>query len=235
MSNVVVVSAALRKILERTERGEGVLGELVMGPDTGGQTAAHLASTLQQLDTIVTDLHAGKGTLGRLLRDDALGDELVTNLGGFARAARQVSESVACDLERDDSLLAGLLRDPRGRERLSNAVSSVGEAAAAVRDVGTELKEGRGTLGRLISDKAYAEGLLQDLARLTAALASVSEKLDHGPGSAAQLINDPGLYHDLDNVVRGVKESKTLGWLLRNRREAGEKAAARATPTPTRR
>ena len=119
MSNVVVVSAALRKILERVERGEGILGELVMGEVSDAHTAEHLASTLQQLDVLVTDLNAGKGTVGRLLRDDHLGEELTSNLAAFARAARQVSESVARDLERDDSVMAALLRDPHGRERLA--------------------------------------------------------------------------------------------------------------------
>jgi phospholipid/cholesterol/gamma-HCH transport system substrate-binding protein len=232
MSNVVTVSASLRKILERVERGEGVVGELVMAPDSGGQTGAHLASAVASVDAILTDLKAGKGTLGRLLRDDELGKELTANLEGFARAAREVSESLARDLKRDDSIVAGLLRDPQGRARLTAALQSVDEAAGAIRDVGTELKSGEGTLGRLIHDKDYAKGLLQDLARLTAALASVSEKLDHGQGSAAQVINDPQLYRDLENVVRGVKESKTISWLVRSRREAGERAAAQTTPTP---
>lgn len=233
MSNIVAVSAALRKILERVERGEGVLGSLVMGPDSGQPTAAQLASAVAQLDTILSDLRAGKGALGRLIRDDDLGHELVTNLGGFARAGREVAESVASDLKRDDSVVAGLLRDPEGRARLEAALESIDEAAGAIRDVGTELKEGDGTLGRLIHDQAYAKAFLEDLARLASALASVAEKLDHGQGSAAQLLNDPQLYTDLENVVRGVKESKVLGWMVRNRRAAGERAVPLATPTPT--
>ena len=207
------------------ESGKGALGELVMG--TGdGQAGAHLASSLAQLDAILTDLRAGKGTLGRLLRDDATGKELVTDIAGFARAGRRATETLAADLARDDSVIAGLLRDPKGRDRLAAALDNAGQAAAAVRDVGVELRDGSGTLPRLIHDRAWAEAFMKDLAALTAALRSLSEKLDHGNGSAARLVNDPQLYQDLENVVRGVKESKVLSGLIRNRRKAGEQAAA---------
>lgn len=232
MSNLVAVSASLRKILDRVEGGEGILGGLVTGR-ANTNTGEHLASALEQLDVLLTDLRAGKGTLGRLLRDDQLGEKMVADLSGFAGAARALTEALGRDLGRDDTVAAGLLRDPEGRRRLGDALASVGEAAEAIRDVGLELREGQGTLGRLISDKAFAEAFLADLARLTAALASVSEKLDHGPGSAGQLINDPQLVRDLENVVRGVEDSKTLSWLVRNRRAAGERVEARPTPAPT--
>lgn len=233
MSNIVAVSASLRAILERVEDGQGLLGELVMGRSTS-QAGAHLASVLEQLDVLLTDLRAGKGALGRLLRDDELGDRLVADLAGFAAAGRTLTETLGRDVARDDSVLAGLLRDPEGRRRLGEALEQVGEAAAAMRDVGVELREGKGTLGRLIGDKDYAEVFLADLARLSAALASVSEKLDHGTGSAGQFVNDPQLYQDLESVVRGVRDSKVLGWMVRNRRAAGERVEARVTPTPRR-
>ena len=74
---------------------------------------------------------------------------------------------------------------------------------------------------------------------MTYSLRQVAEKLDHGQGSAAQSINDPGLVRDLENVVRGVQNSKLATWYVRNRRARGEQTApptltveAPATPTP---
>ncbi len=55
----------------------------------------------------------------------------------------------------------------------------------------------------------------------------MADKLDHGQGSASRLINDPTLVKDLENVVRGVQDSKLATWFIRNRRTAGERAAAR--------
>ncbi len=55
---------------------------------------------------------------------------------------------------------------------------------------------------------------------------SISEKLDQGTGTAGAFINDPQMYKDLENVVRGVKESSIVSWFIRNRRERGEEVAA---------
>jgi phospholipid/cholesterol/gamma-HCH transport system substrate-binding protein len=238
VTNVVAVTDSLRRILERVESGKGALGELVMG-SSDGQAGAHLASSIAQLDAILTDIRAGKGTIGRLLRDDASSREMVADLAGFAKAGRGAAEALARDLARDDSVVAGLLRDPKGRERLTAALDNAGQAAAAVRDVGVELRDGSGTLPRLLHDRAWAEAFLKDLAGLTVALRSLAEKIDHGKGSAAGFVNDPQLYQDLENVVRGVKNSSVLSGLVRNRRKAGEKVAAeqaaaavKAAPTP---
>jgi phospholipid/cholesterol/gamma-HCH transport system substrate-binding protein len=229
VSNVVAVTDSLRRILERVESGNGMLGELAMG-SSDGQAGVHLASSLAQLDLILADLHAGKGTLGRLLRDDETGKELFADLAGFAKAGRSAAEALSRDLARDDSVVAGLLRDPKGRERLIAALDNAGQAAAAVRDVGVELRDGSGALPKLIHDRAWAEAFLKDLGGLTVALRSLAEKLDHGSGSAAQIVNDPQLYRDMENVVRGVKDSRILSGLIRNRRKAGERVTATAAP-----
>jgi hypothetical protein len=81
-----------------------------------------------------------------------------------------------------------------------------------------------------MNDKEFARRFLDDLAVMTYSLRQVAEKLDHGQGSAAQLINDPGLVRDLENVVRGVQDSKLSTWYVRNRRSRGEQVAP---PTPT--
>jgi len=232
MTNVLAISTSLRKILERVERGEGILGELTANPESGRKVVERLDSVLEQTGALLKDVRAGKGALGRLISDPKLETELVDNLAGFAKAGRQFTEALARDLQRDDSVVAELLRDPKGRERLQKALDGVGEAGAAVAVVSKELAEGKGALPRLINDQAFATPFLQDLSVLTYSLRAVAEKLDHGPGSAALLINDPGLVRDIENVVRGVQKSSLSSWYVRNRRAAGEKMAGTPTPTP---
>ena len=52
------------------------------------------------------------------------------------------------------------------------------------------------------------------------------QKLDDGDGTAGAFINDPLLYQDLENVVRGVENSAVTSWFIRNRRKSGEKSQA---------
>ena len=89
-----------------------------------------------------------------------------------------------------------------------------------------EIATGEGTLPRLMADKEYADSFLDDLGELLANMRSISEKLDEGTGTAGAFINDPQMYQDLENVVRGVEESKIVSWFIRNRRERGEEVAA---------
>ena len=84
-----------------------------------------------------------------------------------------------------------------------------------------------------------AADFLDNLAALTTTLRRVADKLDRGDGTAGRALNDPQLWEDLEHVVRGVNESKLVSWFVRNRRAAGEKAAAKdeaaaaaAQPTP---
>lgn len=221
VTNVRAISASLRRILERIESGEGVLGELITDPETGRKALEKFTSVLDQTDLLLADLRAGKGALGRLIVDPELERQLVDDIAGFASAGRRASEALARDLARDDSVVASLLRDPQGRERIDRVLDDVAAAAAGAAQVSRQLNEGDGTLSRLLADGAYAGDFLGDLAALTRSLRSIAEKLDNGHGTAGQALNDPTLWRDLEDVVRGVRESKVLGWLIRNRREAG--------------
>ena len=127
-------------------------------------------------------------------------------------------------------MIAALLRDPEGKQRLQRALDQLAEAGAAAAAAGRELTEGQGVLGRLLADEEYAGDILEDFAGLTKSLRSVAEKLARGEGSAGRVINDPQIIEDLESIVRGMNESKLVRWFMRNRREAGEKAEAEATP-----
>ncbi len=232
MTNVLAISSSLRRVLERVEHGEGILGELTTSPESGRKVVARLGSVLDQTDALLHDVRAGQGVVGRLFTDKQLETQLTGDLAGFAHSARGVTEALARDLQRDDSVVAELLRDPQGRERLQKVLDGIAQAAAATTAVGTELTEGKGTLPRLMHDEEFARVFMLNLGILTDQLRSVAEKLDHGQGSASRLINDPSLVRDLENVIRGVQDSKLATWFIRNKEKAGERVAKR-TPTPT--
>jgi len=242
VTNVLAISGSLRRILERVEHGEGLIGELTMNPESGKVTVARFVSLLEQLDGLLRDVRGGHGVLGKLLTDPKLENRLVEDFAGMATAGRRVAEALAADLEREDSVVAALLRDPQGRARVERVLDGAGAAAESIAVVGKELNEGDGTLARLLKDDALAGDFLDNLAALTSTLRRVADKLDQGQGSAGRMINDPQLWEDLEHVVRGVNESRLVRWFVRNRRAAGEKASAKdeatapaaaaATPAP---
>lgn len=225
VTNVLAISASLRRVLDRVDRGEGILGELTVSPESGERVMDRLTSVLEQADEVLRNVRDGRGIVGRLLVQRGEDERLFSELAGFVSASKGVAESLRRDLAREDSVLAALLRDPTSRARLDAAMERIAAASAALATVGEGMAEGKGTLGRLARDEGFADSFLDDLAGLAKSLRQVSEKLDQGQGSAGKLLNDPALYEDLEHVVRGVNQSRALSWLIRNRRAAGERAA----------
>ena len=84
-----------------------------------------------------------------------------------------------------------------------------------------ELRGEAGLLPRIINDKEYGEALTRDLRSLVENLNRVAEKLDHGDGTAAKLMNDPQLYQAMKDIVAGVNEAAILRRLIRNRQKKG--------------
>lgn len=222
IENLISISTSLKVILHRIEAGEGLLGELTKSPEGEEAFSDVASSTVAELREILQKVNAGEGLLGRMISDPALGDELAAT----ARSLQATGATIAADLERTDSAYAVLFRDPEAAALLRETISAVRDASEAMAAAFEELSTGQGTLPRLMQDKEYADDFLDDLQALTSHLRSVMEKLDEGEGTAGAFLNDPLLYQDLENVVRGVENSAVTSWFIRNRRKSGEKSQA---------
>jgi phospholipid/cholesterol/gamma-HCH transport system substrate-binding protein len=222
IENLISISASLKVILHRIEAGEGLLGELTRTPEEGEPFSVVAQSTVLELRAILQKVNAGEGLLGRMISDPALADQVAAT----AHSLQTTGATIARDLERTDSAYAVLFRDPEAAALLRETISAVRDASEAMAAAFEELSTGQGTLPRLMQDKEYADTFLDDLQALTSHLRSVMQKLDEGEGTAGAFLNDPLLYQDLENVVRGVENSAVTSWFIRNRRKSGEQSQA---------
>ncbi len=223
LQNLISISVSLKTILARVEAGEGLLGELTHTPESGPRLSESLTETVSTLGSILARIDRGEGLLGRMVSEDSGSGEIIDQLRDSSRALHRITLQVANDFERHDTAYAALVRDPDGARRLTEAIDALQNAAGAIAEVAHQLATGEGTLPRLMQDTDYADDFLDDLQGLVAALRSAADKLDRGDGTAGAFINDEQLYRDLEDVVRGVKESKVVSWFIRSKREKGEK------------
>jgi len=223
MENLIAISSSLRSVLERVEAGEGLIGELTTSPETGAKLGDTLSEAISTLRDIFARIDRGEGLLGRLVREDSDSGAIIDELVSSSRSLHRITTQLALDLENPDSAYAALLRDRDGGKKLEETLESLQTASAAIAAVAEELATGEGTLPRLLQDREFAGDFLEDLKALVHSLRSASEKLDRGEGAAGAFINDPQLYQDLEDVVRGVKDSKVVSWFIRSKREKGEK------------
>lgn len=229
VDNFVAISVSLREILARMEAGEGILGQLTADSETGTQARDKLMNILTSIETMSQRAERGQGSLGRLLADDTLVIRLEDSLGRL--------ESNLAAVEGGEGLLALLINDPATKEQFTETLGNLSSASAEITELTRALREGDGLLPRLISDAEYGDRVSDDLERLLDNLATISDRLESGDGTAGQLVNDPAIYEAMQDIVVGINESRLLRWLIRNRQKKGiEKrydAAQQAAPETT--
>ncbi len=224
MENLLAISSSLRTILQRAETGKGLLGQLLAPSEEGQAAGTDLTKTIASMRRITERIEAGHGLVGRMVSDDATASAVFDDLTATSAAIRSISETLARDMAQEDTVWAAVLRDPRGARLAMETLTSLHDGSQALAAAAEQLASGQGTLPRLLQDKEYADHFLDDLQSLIRSLRSIADKLDQGEGSAGAFLNDPQIYLDLENVIRGVRESSLSSWYIRDRRKAGERA-----------
>jgi phospholipid/cholesterol/gamma-HCH transport system substrate-binding protein len=168
--------------------------------------AGSATATLEQVNTLLSDLRTGQGTLGRLITDDAL----FTELQAFIASAGAVTRG----LQQGDGTLGRLLQDPAAYESFRGSLENLQQMTARI-------NSGEGALGRLIADSGTGDSLSATMANLS----SVTGRLSQGEGTMGRLLTEDDLYTrlnatiaNLDTLTSGLSTGEgTAGQLLRDR------------------
>ena len=171
---------------------------------------------LIEATNLLKDIRSGKGTLGKLVTDEALYQEV----NGFVDAANAVATNLrngrgtlgklANDQAAYDALAASLQNLQAMTTRINNGEGSLGRllqddafatslngATKNLDGITARLNRGEGTAGKLLTDDA----LYKRLDALTARLDDLTKRLTEGDGTAAQLINNRQLYDNLNKAI----------------------------------
>ncbi|HRC84312.1 MAG TPA: MlaD family protein [Thermoanaerobaculia bacterium] len=213
VTNIAEISASLRSIMDRLNRGEGLVGELMSNAATGRRVTDTLVDTLDSVKEVAGKIEHGEGVLPRLITDRQLATRLVATL--------ERVDSLVARYDSDQGLLPALASDAATRKSFIETLSSLESSAKNLSAITAEIKEGQGLLQKLLLDKQYGEATPQQVSDLLTRLDRLTQALETGNGTAARLIHDPELYQALKDIVSGVNQSRLLKWAIRNRQKAG--------------
>ena len=180
------------------------IGELV---DENRASISHIVSNIE---TVVGDLQAGKGTFGRLLHDEELGTNLKDGVAKFQRTADNLA-ALTDDVRAGKGSIGRLFTD----EDLAKKLGEIGDRLATItndfQSVSKNLAEGKGTLGRLIND----EKLSDDVAKAVESIRGIADKINNGEGTLGKLVVDPTMANDLKEIIAAVRRGDgTIGKLF---------------------
>ena len=184
-------------------------------------------ATAANLNTIVSRVQRGEGTVGKLLSSDDTVYNDISNAVASAKTAAADISAIASRVERGDGTLGKLrstndvihadLRDALASAR--TALDAVKSAATNINAIAARLERGEGTMGKLLSsdDAVYA-----DLKASLANIRKVTDDLKAGEGLAGRLVYDKKLGADASELLENLngvssrlaKGSGTLGKLM---------------------
>ena len=168
--------------------------------------ATQATEGIEQLTAVLTDIRAGRGTLGQLLTNDSLYREMNSLVATAEQAAQSINSG--------RGTLGRLVNDPAAAQALEASLQNLQAVTASIR-------AGEGTLGKLLTD----DTLSRNLNATTANVDAITAKISKGEGTAGALINERQLYDRLnsmsgrlDQVVGALQKGEgTAGLLLHDR------------------
>jgi phospholipid/cholesterol/gamma-HCH transport system substrate-binding protein len=221
VENLVQISFSLKNILQRVDRGEGLLGEITTSPETKQRLTDTLLTTLNKTNAALAHMESGKGVAGKLLYDDKYAEELTASISAAAKSMQVLTAKIERSFESGDGLVPALLNDAEGKRRVFELIENLRVSSANLATFTKSLETGQGLVPRLLNDKAYGDEALKEFTALVRQLNEVVTKINTGEGTAGKLISDPSVYESVNDILIGINESKLLRWLIRSRQQAG--------------
>ncbi len=178
------------------------LGQLVE------KNGAKLEAILDDLGVMVADVKAGKGTVGKLMRDDDLAQKIEES----AQAAKEVFTNVqefTADIKAGKGLLGKLATDEDLARKFEEVTTNLADVTAELKVLTVDVQAGKGMLGRLVKD----EQLGADIAAAVATIKDISARINSSNGTVWKLLEDDALYQELKGISDKL-DGSTLGKLL---------------------
>jgi phospholipid/cholesterol/gamma-HCH transport system substrate-binding protein len=165
--------------------GDGGSGSLFSKLDKlVDQNGPKLTDTIANLQDITTKMKNGEGTLGKLVNDPKLHDELVSAVGEIKAAAADAkvfmadTRGIVADVKAGKGAIGALLYDPATADNLKVSMNNIRELSA-------KLNSGQGTLGKFLADDSMYKDIQGVVKKADRALDSLG---DQGPITAVGVV-----------------------------------------------
>jgi len=179
-------------------------------------TLQNVDTLVKRLDSILSYVQSGQGSIGKVIYDQSLFDranamliqlqevvgqvnspngtigKLINSdeLYNKANAAIDNVNKIIDEVNNGNGTIGKFLKDP-------SLYDNANKATAEANKLMTDVNAGKGTLGRLAKDEALAKKIDNTITRLN----NIADRLDKGEGTAGKFLVDPSLYNNADQLL----------------------------------
>jgi phospholipid/cholesterol/gamma-HCH transport system substrate-binding protein len=191
-------------------------------------TLQNMDILVRRLDRIVAQVESGKGSIGKLINDPGVYNQLNSLLSEIQSLVADVSSGkgsigklisddelyrkandavdklnkMVDQMNRGEGSLGMFIKDP---SLYKNANQTMANANRLIEDVNA----GHGALGKFAHDEEFARKLENTVTRLS----QIMDRINAGEGTAGRLLQDPSIYNNTDqmlvetrNLVKAIRE-----------------------------
>jgi len=181
-----------------------------------------LSDSAEQIKTLVSKVNEGQGTLGLLLNNPKIYEDLdrvIVEARQLVNQAREGEgtigrlvtdpslykdlkdtttrlERVIKQIDEGQGTVARLIKEPELYKRIDATVARLQQTSERLDVIAARIERGEGTIGKLINDPTLHE----DTKKTMANMEHITERLDQGQGTAGALLHDRELYDNLNNL-----------------------------------
>ena len=190
-------------------------------------------STFEKINSIIDNINQGKGTLGKLSRDETLYNNVASlavemknlmvtinrgdgTLGRLNRDPEPYNKLISIlnradrtlqDIQAADGTLNKLIYDKALYVKLTSLADKSIQAADYVHELNRKITSTDGTIGLLLNDRELYDKSISLLNRADSSVKTIEDiavKVRSGEGTAGRLINDKELYDRMNRMVEDV-------------------------------
>jgi phospholipid/cholesterol/gamma-HCH transport system substrate-binding protein len=184
-------------------------------------TLQNMDSLLKRVDRIVAFIESGKGSIGKVIYDPTLYNQinatvvefkglvddiqsgkgsigpLLTNDEAYKKAMAAIDKVnvLIDDLQQGKGSAGKLLKDPELYDNTNKTIANI-------RQLTDDINSGKGAIGKMTHDQEFADKLQETINNL----AALSDRLEKGEGTAGMLFKDPALYNNSNQMLVETRE-----------------------------
>ncbi|MBA3784425.1 MAG: MCE family protein [Acidobacteria bacterium] len=170
---------------------------------TGNELLQQINKMAIPTNEILTKANRGEGTLGRIINDESLYNNLDATVGETKVTLAKLQNTID-RVNRGDGSAGKLLNDPELYDNLNRSV-------AQLEAISKDLRAGRGTAGKFLTDDAIYNDTRAAIADLRVSASKINgiaddfklitNDLNEGKGTAGKFLKDERLYEDARTTI----------------------------------